>query len=463
MKSHKSYSNIKHKLITFFLLCLVSCSDHDDFWTDLPASDKARQLEGVWQSEGYGYVLEIKDGVARVYDVTSTTCLRKSFFFDTPGFAVEDWNVDFHSSGSRMIYRGQGTPTQIRFTKLARLPSVCSEQLIEPTADAQTNFDVLWETFHEHYAFFGERNVDWTALRARYRSQVTSDNLEETFHQMLAHFNEDHVTLTTESDDFISRYDAGVKHSFARFYPEFPSADNQVEFKKYLITQQSIFIENILEGYLGGRVSVGLDGLLAWGKLDSQTGYIFLGAMGGYSLDEFREQLDKMQADLLSCERLIVDLRVNMGGSDLVALELAGRFLDRPHVGWRLAARSGVGMTAEQEILMKPTGRQQFRQPVVLLTSVMTASAAEIFTFMMQERGNVKLVGEPTNGIYSTMLNKELPNGWIFTLSNEVVRDAKGSSHEVQGIKPDITADFPSKMQRESGVDPALDNYKTWL
>jgi hypothetical protein len=463
MKTYKSYYKVKYRLLTFFLLCLVSCTDHKDFWTELPVSDKARRLEGLWQSDGYGYVLEIRDGIAQVYDVTSTTCLKKSFFFDTPGFNVEGWNVSMTSSGTRMSYRGEGVATRFDFVRLSSLPEICSGQLILPTDDALTNFDVLWNTFQEHYAFFSQRKVDWKALRAQYRPQVTKDNLEKIFHQMLANLNEDHVSLASDGDDFVSRYDAGVKHTFGRFYPEFPNPADQQAFKAYLTTQLPVLVGNIVEGYLGGEVSIGLDGQLGWGKLDDQTGYIFIGAMTGYSLDSLRKELDNMANDLWVCERLIIDLRFNLGGNDPIILELAGRFLDRPSVAWRLAARNGEYLTNEQQILMKPTGPQQFHKPVVLLTSVMTSSAAEIFTLMMKQRGNVKVVGEPTNGIYSTTLTKELPNGWIFTLSNEIVRDANGTNYEVTGIQPDITADFPSKAQRDKGIDPALDRYKTWF
>lgn len=456
----EKYPQIIRKLAAICLIGLLSCSDHDDPWIGLPGEENAEKLEGFWQSEGYGYVLEIHNGIATVYDVTRSTCLKKTFFFDQRGFAVNKWDVEINTSGTRMIYKAERVVTKFQFTRIARLPDICSEQLITPTQDAQVNFDVLWQTFEDHYAFFDKRKVDWMALRAKYRPQVTESNLKEIFHQMLSHFEEDHVSLISDGDDFINRYDAGVSRTFRRFYPEFPNPEDQKAFKTYLVSQLPVIVGNVVGGYLGGQASVALDDQLIWGELDPKTAYVFVGSMSGYELSDLREALDKMSADVAGYDRIVMDLRFNLGGNDHVILELAGRFLNQTKVAWRFAARNGSQLGSQQEVTMRPTGNQQFGKPIVLLTSIMTSSAAEIFTLMMKERGNVRIAGETTNGIFSTTLTKQLPNGWIFTLSNEVLTDAKGTGYEGTGISPDVAVGFPSKADREAGIDPALENYK---
>ena len=54
--------------------------------------------------------------------------------------------------------------------------SVCScEELFfeeEPINDPIGNFESLWQTFHEKYAVFEQRGVDWQSLYEEYRSQV---------------------------------------------------------------------------------------------------------------------------------------------------------------------------------------------------------------------------------------------------------------------------------------------------
>jgi C-terminal processing protease CtpA/Prc len=43
-----------------------------------------------------------------------------------------------------------------------------------------------------------------------------------------------------------------------------------------------------------------------------------------------------------------------------------------------------------------------------------------------------------TQGALSDAIPKTLPNGWEFTLSIEVLTDARGQRYEVRGIQPDV-------------------------
>jgi C-terminal processing protease CtpA/Prc len=154
---------------------------------------------------------------------------------------------------------------------------------------------------------------------------------------------------------------------------------------------------------------------------------------------------------------MIVDVRFNLGGSDRLALEIAGRFTPTPRVGYRFAARNGETYAPEQTVAQRPTGSYAFTKPTVVLTSIVTSSAAEVFTLCMRQLPQVKTLGETTNGIFSTVLPKELPNGWLLTLSNEVARDAGGQVYEKTGIPVGIEVPFPEKADREAGTDPGIE------
>jgi carboxyl-terminal processing protease len=77
--------------------------------------------------------------------------------------------------------------------------------------------------------------------------------------------------------------------------------------------------------------------------------------------------------------------------------------------------------------------------PVVVLTSKSTASAAEWFTLAMKTLPNITVVGDTTAGCFSPKVERELPNGWSFTLSSKIAVSADMVQYEGFGIPPDYT------------------------
>ena len=55
-----------------------------------------------------------------------------------------------------------------------------------------------------------------------------------------------------------------------------------------------------------------------------------------------------------------------------------------------------------------------------------------------QSLPNATLVGDTTNGAHSTMIGRELANGWKYTIATQKVRLADGRSYEGIGIAPDM-------------------------
>ncbi len=456
MKTHFTLNRLKSCLLLLVILGLTACHQFE-YWEEVKPDGKPSRLEGIWQSEGYGYVMEIKGGKATVYDYTSSTCLKKSFFFDTPGFQVANWDVSLNLKGDELLYKAKGPITEFRFRRLRKLPPVCADGVIMPTTDAKTNFDVMWQTFQDHYAFFKLRGVDWKGLREQYRPRVTEQNLETVFQEMLSHLNEDHVTLSVNGDDFLNRFDAGAPRTFARFYAENPAGTPQREIKEYAIGEYQKIVGNVIANYLHGQFESALNDQVIWGKLNEKTGYLLISQMSGYELADLQATLDRVFDDLKNCEGMVVDVRFNLGGADRFALEIAGRFTPETRVGWKFSARNGDAHAPQQVVFQKPTGSYTFTKPTVVLTSIVTSSAAEVFTLMMRQLPQVKTMGETTNGIFSTVLPKELPNGWLLTLSNEVLSDASGQVYEKSGIPVDVPAPFPSKAEREEGVDKGIE------
>ena len=98
--------------------------------------------------------------------------------------------------------------------------------------------------------------------------------------------------------------------------------------------------------------------------------------------------------------------------------------------------RNGDGYTRTLHATVEPSA-QRFTGKVYVLTSVETASAAEIMSLAARAMPNVTLIGTATEGIFSDILEKKLPNGWEYGLSNEVYETMDGFDFESLGVPPD--------------------------
>ena len=99
-----------------------------------------------------------------------------------------------------------------------------------------------------------------------------------------------------------------------------------------------------------------------------------------------------------------------------------------------------------------------FKGPVAILTSGLTISAGETFTqAMMGRRPAVFRVGEPTQGVFSDVLSRQLPNGFEFGLPNEVFRAEDGRTFDGPGIPPTHPVPVFSAADRARARDGALE------
>ena len=113
--------------------------------------------------------------------------------------------------------------------------------------------------------------------------------------------------------------------------------------------------------------------------------------------------------------------------------------------------------TKAQPSLVSPSGKPGFEGPVIELIGIHSVSAAETFTqALMGRRPQVLRVGENTQGVFSDVLQRQLPNGWKFGLPNErFITD--GKSYDGPGIPPDIKVPVFSANDLESGIDSAIE------
>ena len=444
-----------------FAICAAAATLVAEGW-DL---QRPATLDGVWATEGYGYVLEIGGGTLETFEVTRVSCIpaysaRSS---EAPAGALGAFTLP--DAPVTLVILPDTAPTRARvhvayaasdmiIRRIDRKPAVCDQA----TADTPiANFDVFAATWAEHYPFFAEKNVDWPATVAANRPKVTAattpDQLFTILAGMISPLQDAHTNISATS---IKKSYGGVRRT-ASFL------DRTARDQGYAL----------VTSHLTGTLQTFCEGQLEFGMLGADIGYLRIRSFNGYAkggsyeagLSALEAALDTVFARADAWKGLVLDLRINGGGADPYGLAIASRLTSSPYTAYAKQARSDPAdpskWTAEQPSVVSPTARPGFRGPVVELIGVQSISAAETFTQALLKRPlPVTRVGETTQGVFSDVLGRQLPNGWRFGLPNErFVTD--GKNYDVVGIAPDVPVESftPSALAtgKDAGVMKALE------
>lgn len=166
-----------------------------------------------------------------------------------------------------------------------------------------------------------------------------------------------------------------------------------------------------------------------------------------------------LKGELRGARGLVLDLRENGGGdaeamTDIASLFLPtgtklGRFTDRQS-RVQLEPQTRAAMLSAADTI------EEFRGPLVILTSARTASAAEVFLAALKERGRATLIGENTCGcVLGIRRQHTLPDGGTLEISEVDFRTAAGSRLEGAGLAPDERFS-PTRQDLRTGRDRAL-------
>ena len=233
-------------------------------------------------------------------------------------------------------------------------------------------FDEMWQAFDKDYAMFVIKpDVDWTHLREEYRPKAlaakTTGEFAQVCAEMLAHLRDLHVWLRSSGEDI-------PVFNRPRSANANPSA---VE---------------LLVGPLGRS------GAVAWAVTTNNLGYLVI---DNWSDDQIPAQCDRALKALRGVKGLIVDVRLNGGGSENLALKVAARFIGRPFVYGFDRERNGPrheDLSERNSRVVEPRGPWRFDKPVILLIGQKCMSSNESFIGMMMGDTNLTTMGDHTCG-----------------------------------------------------------------
>jgi hypothetical protein len=298
------------------------------------------------------------------------------------------------------------------------------------------NFEALWKTFDDHYAFFDLKKINWDDSYKKYRQQVndstTNDSLFAVCSRMLGELKDGHVGLMNRSKYFM----AGAPPDFL--------TDNLDSMRKLSNVIDSNLIQLGFTNFIRmkeNQPSRGMIGNLIELSSSPDYGYIRISAMYGISKSQLKQVLQLASERFYSLKGVIIDVRFNRGGYDTYSYEIAGSFTDKKRIGHYKCVRKAGGhthFTKPEAWYLNPKGKKQITTPVIVLTSNRSASATDVFALAMKQLPYVTIIGDTTYGVFSDMYEAKLPNGWNYGLSNEKYFDANMICYEGIGIAPDI-------------------------
>lgn len=422
------------------------------------------RVDGIWRTDGYSSTIVVEGGKAQFYATTSTTCAPAELMKQT-GSPRPDGTVRFAGAGQPFTFRAvrdravlqlEGSVGSRHLIRVEKLPNACTEPA--PTGPMAT-FDQFWSTYAENYPFFRAKGIDWTAVRDRYRPRVrpgmSDAELFDLLVEMVEPLGDAHTGIRSPDREF-----AGSRPGTT-----LPDPALEARIRPYI--EQTALRGRTFTSYANNRIG--------YADLPGRIGYLRVIAFMGYAGDEPDYRIDsrvlKQTLDvILTKERvsgpnrlrgLIIDLRLNGGGSDQLGLELAGRLTERPYFAYFKRARNdatdATRFTAPQPLAVRPAAATAYTGPIALLTGGSQMSAGETFTqALMNRRPQPVRIGANTQGVFSDVLLRTLPNGWQYILPNEEFRTLGWKSFDGAGIPPHVRRPVFTAAELAGGRDSAF-------
>ncbi len=304
----------------------------------------------------------------------------------------------------------------------------------EPENTPVQVFNEMWTTFSEMYGPFEERGIDWDAIRGQYAPQVndnmSDDELSNVLGSMIAMLNDGHVSMTAPGKKTFS------SNKVYRDSIGFNLFDLDVIEHQYL---DDSFEGNTDAGYV-------------YGLINGDVVYIFLPFISD-NMPILNTVLDQYP----DAKGIIIDMRHSFGGDFTWGFDAFSRFTGQTRLVFRSSTKNGPNRDDFDPWVdwnLEPSGNY-YNKKIVFLTDRYTISASERSVMALKVIPNTIQIGDTTNGSHSTLIGRELQNGWYYTLGTQRIVFADGNSYEGIGMIPDILVKN-SRARLDQEIDDVL-------
>lgn len=387
--------------------------------------------------------------------------------------------------------------------------------LLSPPASAGTDykalFEATWSTVDDNFYDPAFHGVDWKAVGARYRAKLDAAHTDKDFDAlvsaMLEEIGTSHIYIVPPQSSSASGAGIGVRlrtvGSEEIVSQVAPLSDAGVRVGDKLLTPRAA-----LSGEIGTTAVARFED--CGGKTRAVTAHrigafwppahpaftwtttkVAAGKRIGYlRIDRFDDgaaaYADQAMAELKDTSALIIDLRANTGGN-ASALRLQSYFGNGAAPSFALFARpylqalgrpvtqadvrgafKAVGAYTDEAIFAavsqhqgaatfwsEDMGDKHYANPVVVLISEDTGSAAEGFAWSMRALPQTKFVGHTTAGALLSAQDFDLPGGWSLTIPVQGIWGPDGADYRDRAVVPDIAVEW-TRADMCTGRDPDI-------
>jgi len=312
----------------------------------------------------------------------------------------------------------------------------CEKIMIEkdPANNPVENFESLWQTANEKYAFFEYKNINWNEMYSKYRPQVydemRDEQLFDVLAEMITELRDGHTNLVSPFN--ISRY------TFQYSNPE------------------NFNFRLLQDYYIGWDYNITGPLINAFIERDNTLiGYIYYGS---FSNNVSNYHIDYVMNRFTHANGIIIDMRSNGGGSVNNIHTIGSRFADQKRLIYTSALKNGPGYNdfgEASKVYMEPIGSYNYNGKIILLTNRGCFSATSFFSTAMKAFPHVIQIGDTTGGGLGAPTGFELPNGWSYRFSCSRTLSAEGFNFE-DGVPPDIPV-WMDPQHELQGIDDIME------
>jgi|GEM_PF-1104019 len=193
-------------------------------------------------------------------------------------------------------------------------------------------------------------------------------------------------------------------------------------------------------------------------RLKGGVGMLVIGSwlQQGFPTKAFQQAIDALN----DAPGIIIDVRANQGGAENLAMQIAGRFTDKPVTYAKHRFRLGDGYGSWFERVLKPFGAT-YKGKVVVLQSKWSMSSNEGFLAMARALPNVTTVGVTSRGATSNPQPIQLTSDIAVVTSRWQAALPDGTLIEHKGIAPEVEVNAPPTAYAKA--DPMLERALTIL